>query len=65
MEKVEQLESMEDLNQALITKEPESFDELNEARKVLISVSFFSSDRCLFYASIVMLINLQMPTRMK
>lgn len=41
-EKEEDLESLEDLNQALIVKERKTNDELQDARKELINVSFFS-----------------------
>lgn len=43
-EKEEELEGLEELNQALIVKERMSNDELVEARKELISVSMVPSD---------------------
>ncbi|PRQ34331.1 hypothetical protein RchiOBHm_Chr5g0067621 [Rosa chinensis] len=39
-EKVKELEHLEILNQTLITKERQSNDELQEARKVLIAISY-------------------------
>ena len=41
-EKVEEMKSVEDLYQTLVTKERQSNDELQEARKELISVLSFS-----------------------
>lgn len=41
-EKEEDLESLEELNQALIVKEKKASDELQDARKELISVSFLA-----------------------
>lgn len=41
-DKVESLEHLETLNQTLLTKERETNDELQEARKALIEVNCFS-----------------------
>lgn len=40
-QKVEDLNDLQELNRTLVTKERESNDELQEARKELISVMFF------------------------
>lgn len=42
-DKEEEKEQMEELNQALIVKELKTNDELQDARKELINVSFFSN----------------------